>query len=231
MSTLDARKEEIKNKYIWQTLEKEGFSDEEIKLCIFCLVKALRKINNTLLFTLYELSIDEEVQTDLRAEVARFKKSNSTVTYQDLSELEYLETVVCEILRKYPTEPFVYKICERDYSKNDVQFPKNMLIFASIFGIHHDDRAYINPELFDPDRFCKENLKFVDSTKYLPFGFKDENDFGILYLKLIVKATLVELLSRFKFSLSKKSPKTIQFNEANFTNLELAEDVWLNLCV
>jgi cytochrome P450 len=84
-----------------------------------------------------------------------------------------------ETLRKYPLKPFVYKICTTDYNENNFNLSKDLLLFVSIFGIHHDAQNYVNAELFDPDRFSEENEKFIDSAKYLPFGGASKNDLGM----------------------------------------------------
>lgn len=57
---------------------------------------------------------------------------------------------------------------EYDDKKFTIEKGKNFYI--PIYGIHHDDRYYENPEKFDPDRFNEENRRNIDPDTYLPFG-------------------------------------------------------------
>lgn len=47
---------------------------------------------------------------------------------------------------------------------------KGKNFYIPIYGIHHDDRYYKDPETFDPERFNDENRKNIDPDTYLPFG-------------------------------------------------------------
>lgn len=47
---------------------------------------------------------------------------------------------------------------------------KGKNFYIPIYGIHHDDRYYKNPEAFNPDRFSEENRRDIDPDTYLPFG-------------------------------------------------------------
>ncbi|XP_044264276.1 cytochrome P450 6j1-like isoform X2 [Tribolium madens] len=222
------KKTNLKEDNVLQVLQKNGFSPSDTVDFILNLVDYLEKSNNLILFTLYELSLNREIQDDLRGEILRFRKNKGTFTYTELKQLTYLETVICETLRKYPIKPFVNKICKNSFEQNDMKFDKNQTVFLSIFGIHHDVDNYINPELFDPDRFSEENEMFIDSIKYLPFGHQIKNDFDSLYVKLIMKLVLIELLSKYEFSLGKRAPKCVTFDE-NFFEIKSKEDMWLKI--
>ncbi|EFA07573.1 cytochrome P450-like protein isoform X1 [Tribolium castaneum] len=213
---------------VLQVLQKNGFSAKDRVDFIAELVDYLGKSSNLILFTLYELSLNREIQDDLRGEILRFRRNKDTFTYTELEQLTYLETVICETLRKYPMKPFVHKVCQKTFEQNGIKFDTNQTVFLSIFGIHHDVDNYINPELFDPDRFSEENEMFIDPIKYLPFGHQIKNDFDSLYAKLIMKMILIELLSKYEFALGKKSPKCITFDE-NLFEIKSREDMWLKI--
>ncbi|CAH1365305.1 unnamed protein product [Tenebrio molitor] len=227
---IDESRKSDDNDNVLQTLLVGGYSVSEIVDVMICLTDNLKKANNLVLFTLYELSINKEIQEDLRGEIKRFKKSKLLSSVSQLEELSYLETVIYETLRKYPLKPFVYKICTTDYNENNFNLSKDLLLFVSIFGIHHDAQNYVNAELFDPDRFSEENEKFIDSAKYLPFGGASKNDLDSRYVILLMKLALTELLLKFEFSLGKKSCKSLRFDESSF-ELKSKDDVWLKVKV
>lgn len=47
---------------------------------------------------------------------------------------------------------------------------KGKNFYIPIYGIHHDERYYENPEKFDPERFSEENRHNIDPDTYMPFG-------------------------------------------------------------
>lgn len=44
------------------------------------------------------------------------------------------------------------------------------VFYIPIYGIHHDEKFYVNPEKFDPERFSKQNRASIVPDTYLPFG-------------------------------------------------------------
>ncbi|RZC36117.1 cytochrome P450-like protein [Asbolus verrucosus] len=185
---------------VLQFLLDNGCPASKVVDYIYNFIYNLHVSFNLILLSLYELSLNNEIQEDLRGEIMRFRKMKTIITVDDLNELKYLETVVCE----------------------------DLLLFVSIFGIHHDAQNYVNPELFDPDRFSEENEKFINPLKYIPFGFRSKEDFDSRYVTVIMKLTLVEFISKFKILFGKKSPKSLKFDETTF-ELKTKDDMWLKL--
>lgn len=69
-----------------------------------------------------------------------------------------------------------------EYDDKKFLIEKGKNFYIPIFGIHHDDRYYKNPEKFDPERFNEENRRNIDPDTYLPFGntilFLEMKDFS-----------------------------------------------------
>lgn len=127
-------------------------------------------------FLAYELIANPETQTKLQAEVDEVnnKLGGKMVNYEMIQNMKYMDQVVCETLRKWPAAPMIDRLCVKDYEieYDDKKFmiEKGKNFYIPIYGIHHDERYFENPQKFDPDRFSDENKANIDPDTYLPFG-------------------------------------------------------------
>ncbi|EFN83828.1 Cytochrome P450 9e2, partial [Harpegnathos saltator] len=184
-------------------------------------------------FISHELGTDPNIQTKLRQEVDQvLEKSNGEVTYEAINQLKYLDAVVSEALRKYPP-PFVERECEKDFQLppalpggQTFTLKKGMLVWASIYGLHHDEKYYDEPEEFRPERFLDSNT-YHNSPCYIPFGSGPRiciaNRFAILEIKVL----LFHLLARCEL---KPCAKTTDMAFSK-KNLSMTPDggFWLNV--
>lgn len=53
--------------------------------------------------SLYQLSTHPEIQQKLRNEILQVMEARKEVTYEDIEKMKYLDCVVKEVLRVYPT--------------------------------------------------------------------------------------------------------------------------------
>lgn len=76
-----------------------------------------------------------------------------------------------ETLRKYPTLPFLNRICTKDYPipNTDLVIKEGTPIIISHLGLMRDARYFPEPYKFDPDRFSDSNPKY-NANAYVPFG-------------------------------------------------------------
>ncbi|XP_063917655.1 cytochrome P450 9e2-like [Zophobas morio] len=91
--------------------------------------------------------------------------------------MKYLDMVISETLRKWPTTFAVDRVCTKSYTikpQSNYEVPVFLkpkeVIFFPIYGLHRDAHYYPNPEKFDPDRFSDENKMNIKPFTYLPFG-------------------------------------------------------------
>lgn len=128
---------------------------------------------HTMLFVLLELSGNPSILQKLHKEIDdTFDKCNETVTFNEIEEMKYLDMVMNEAIRKYPTVGVVQRTCTRDtvLPCGNVKMEKDVLAVIPIYAIHRDERYYPNPEVFDPERFSPENISKIPKFSYLPFG-------------------------------------------------------------
>lgn len=148
-------------------------------------------------FTLYELALNQNIQTKVREEIKRvIAKHNGELTYEGMMEMEYLGRVIegnnyyfiikifestsnnrllifiLETLRKYPPGFILSRVCTKDYKvpDSDLVINKGTPIIIPAYGLHMDGRYWPDPDKFDPDRFTEDQKSTRHNYTYLPFG-------------------------------------------------------------
>ncbi|XP_013148732.1 PREDICTED: cytochrome P450 6B5-like [Papilio polytes] len=148
---------------------------------------------------LVELGRNPEPLKRLHEEIdSTFDKYNK-ITYDILTEMEYLDMVYNEGIRMYPPIGTLVRKCIKDtvLPTGNLKVEAGTKVFTPIFEIHHDPKYYPDPEVFNPERFSRENLKNLNSNAFMPFGEGKRLCIGVRYATLQVKAGLVHLLRHF----------------------------------
>ncbi|XP_046852396.1 steroid 17-alpha-hydroxylase/17,20 lyase-like [Xenia sp. Carnegie-2017] len=81
---------------------------------------------------------------------------------------------------------------------------------VNIAEIHKDEREWLQPHKFKPERFLDEDGKFVGWTKYpvfMPFGLGRRKCAGILFAKIMLLTFAAALLQQLKFELPERAKK------------------------
>nr|CAD7403843.1 unnamed protein product [Timema cristinae] len=192
--------------------ELEG--DDFVAQAFVFLAAGFETSSTTTTFALYELALNLDIQNKLRHEIITvLVKHDRKVTYDAMMEMNYLDMVVSETLRKYPALPFLDRSVQVDYKipgTNDI-LEKGTTVFIPTFGIHYDPEYYPNPEKFDPERFSATNKNDIPKYAHLPFGEGPRNCIGMRFGLMQVKTGLIHLLSKFEVNRHKETPVPILF--------------------
>ncbi|XP_069672222.1 probable cytochrome P450 6a14 [Periplaneta americana] len=175
--------------------------------------------STTMTFCLYELCINSEIQDRVRWEIDEIlEKHDGKITYEAVQEMEYLDKVVSETLRKYPPLPILNRECTKTYHipGTDIVLNKGDLTVIPVLGLHHDPKYYPNPEKFDPERFSEEEKAKRHHYVYLPFGEGPRICIGLRFGLMQTKVGLISLLSRYQFNVSKETPMPLAMDVKSF---------------
>jgi cytochrome P450 family 4 len=139
-------------------------------------------------FTFLALAMHPEIQKNVQNELdSIFGTSDRDITLEDVINMDYLERVIKESLRLFPSVPFVMrnidktieigKSCSlwRSYllitSPTDSHvFPAGADIVVAIMNIHMRPDLWPDPWKFDPDRFLPEETEKRHRCAFMPFG-------------------------------------------------------------
>ena len=111
----------------------------------------------------YHLAMNPEIQKKLQEEIdeayEKLGDEKSTLDYQCVMNLAYLDQVIMETLRMHPPLDLLSRNCVKDYKIPDsnIVIEKGDDIHINVIGIHHDPKHYPDPLKFNPENFNKEN--------------------------------------------------------------------------
>ena len=141
-----------------------GLSNHEIaEHMIFLLLAAHDTTTITLTNSIYNLSKNPDFLNDLRQEA-------SEIDPLDISSLKngnFAESIFQEAIRYYPPVPFSIRRVMRDTKIGGYNVDGGTYLTISPLLLHHDERYWDNPSVFDPYRFIDPAYS---NKAYFPFA-------------------------------------------------------------
>ncbi len=83
---------------------------------------------------------------------------------------EYLGWFVQEVRRFYPFFPLVGAVVRKDFDWNGYRFPAGRRVLLDLYGTNHDERSWVDPRNFKPERFANRDENPYD---FIPQGGGD----------------------------------------------------------
>lgn len=120
------------------------------------------------------------------------------VTHEDMKEMKYLECVIKESQRIYPSVPFYTRICEQPFELAGTILPKGTSVQVANYFLHRDPKVFPKPEEFKPERFLPENSKGRHPFAYVPFSAGPRNCIGQRFAMSEEKIVIANILRKYK---------------------------------
>jgi len=175
--------------------------------------------NSLLLFSVYELALNPEIQDKLYQELKELKEENNgQFSYEGVNNLEYMDKVVNETLRKYPPVPALERKTMRDFEipGTKLVIPKDVLVRIPTFSIHHDPKHFPNPKKFDPERFSNETKALRHPMAFQPFGHGPRHCIAMRFALFNAKMSIANVVYHYLLEPTEKTTIPMEFgNESN----------------
>ncbi|KAG8332923.1 Cytochrome P450 4C1 [Homalodisca vitripennis] len=150
-------------------------------------------------WSLYLLGAHPEIQEKVVEELNDiFQGSDRSATTRDINEMKYLERVIKEALRLFPSVPFIGRKVTQDTQIGDYLIPAGSVLSLEIFQVHRCRDQWPQPETFDPDNFLPERVKTRHPYAYVPFSAGPRNCIGQKFALLEEKTVISSVLRNFK---------------------------------
>uniref|UniRef100_A0A8C1TJC3 aromatase n=1 Tax=Cyprinus carpio TaxID=7962 RepID=A0A8C1TJC3_CYPCA len=156
-------------------------------------------------WALHLIGSHPEVQKAVQAELWEVGRESIKMLVNDLKKLRYLECVIKESLRIFPSVPlFARSICKTCHISRWQQFvtlpntvPKGVNAVIIPYALHRDPCYFPEPEMFRPERFLPENSKGRHPYAYIPFSAGPRNCIGQRFAMMEEKIVLAMILRHF----------------------------------
>ncbi|KAK6627326.1 hypothetical protein RUM44_009803 [Polyplax serrata] len=159
-------------------------------------------ISSGMSFTLYCLAQNPEIQEMVfREQNDIFGDSDRLPTMADVQEMQYLDRVVKEAQRVFPSIPFIGRELHEDLTlPGNYMVPKGTQLCINIFSLHHNPNVWTEPDKFNPDNFLPETAQSRHPYAFIPFSAGPRNCIGQKYAMLAMKVTLSTILRSYKIN-------------------------------
>jgi cytochrome P450 len=136
--------------------------------------------------------VQEEIDTTLQGR---------SPTYKDLALLPYTLQVLKESMRLYPPIHAIVRVARKDVMVGDFHVRPGDTVLISPYIVHHRPDYFPDPEVFDPERFSRENEKKLPRHAYMPFGAGPRICIGMHFAMMEGHLLLATLVQRVSFEL------------------------------
>lgn len=131
--------------------------------------------------------------------------------YEDLTKLGYLDQILRETLRLWPTAPVFGVYAKHDTSVGGFPVKQGEKFMALLPTLHRDPKVWANPNQFDPDRFAPAVREQIPEHAWKPFGNGQRACIGRSFA--MQEATLVLAMMLQRFELSQPQPYNLHVKE------------------
>lgn len=179
----------------------EGLPDENIRAqCITFLIAGHETTSGLLSFAVHYLMTRPDVLARARAEVDEVLGGALAPTYEQLHRLTYLDQVLAETLRLWPTAPGFTRTPLEDTVLGGYAVPAGTPVTV-LSGMLHRDRSVWgeDAEEFEPDHFAPERRAQLPANAYKPFGTGQRACIGRVFAMQEAVLVLAMLVQRFEF--------------------------------
>lgn len=156
---------------------------------------------NTLVWTLYLIASHPRVLARVQAELDSVLDCRKP-QLADLPKLVYLDQVIRESMRLYPSGWVLGRRAINDFELDGYRFPAGTLLMFNQWVIHRRPDLWQQPERFLPERWDPVTGRTPASWSYFPFGGGPRMCMAKSLAELEVLLTLSVLLQRFSIRIA-----------------------------
>ena len=153
---------------------------------------------SALSWALYLIAMQPDVQERMHAESVGVLGEREP-EYGDVRKLLFTRDVFRETLRLYPPVGFLPREAVRRETMREKHIKPGDVMLVSPWLIHRHRVLWKKPDIFDPDRFAREESRESINCAYLPFSLGPRICMGAAFATQEAMLLLASLVRRFRF--------------------------------
>ncbi|CAG4961426.1 unnamed protein product [Parnassius apollo] len=175
------------------------FSYQDVKDHVNTLIVAgYDTVATNLVITLILIGSYKEVQDKIYKELEEvFEQSDRDVEKRDLQRLTYLEAVIKESLRLYPTAPVISRLIDKDFKLKNYTLYSGNNCLLSIYGANRHPVWGEDANDFKPERWLNPETLPKNSNYFLSFSLGRRNCLGKAYAMMWLKTIISHVLRKY----------------------------------
>ncbi|XP_017779587.1 PREDICTED: probable cytochrome P450 6a23 [Nicrophorus vespilloides] len=186
-------------------------------------------------YALYEMAANPEEQERLKANIDEvLEKYNGELTYEAIQEMEYLDLVLKESLRKNVPLMALSKMCTRPFKLPpareggpEVVLQPGMPVIIPAWALHVDEKYYPEPDKFIPERFA--DMDAIPKNTYMPFGDGPRMCLGMKFGQLQAKTSLATIIRDYRLEVDKTQTSEPLEMDPRFFMRSARNGIWIKL--
>ncbi|XP_063708048.1 probable cytochrome P450 313a4 [Culicoides brevitarsis] len=158
------------------------------------------------------MALHPEYDAKLAQEIQENYHENEEIDSEMLKKFPYLDMVVKETLRHFPSVPLTARQCMEDCQVDPLGvIPKGTILVFNFWKLHRWPEFWgPDAKKFNPDNFLPENVAARHPYAHLPFSSGPRNCVGMNYALASIKVGLIKVLAKYRFT-SKLKLEEFQF--------------------
>ncbi|KAF4592240.1 O-methylsterigmatocystin oxidoreductase [Ophiocordyceps camponoti-floridani] len=176
--------------------EEKAANEDDIK-CTACIIfgGGADTTSASLNAFVLAMTLNPEIQRKAQKEIDSLTGSTRLPSFEDRSQLPYIDAIVTETLRWLPVAPMgTAHMATEDVFYNGYLIPKGAQLVPSIWWFTHDPDVYRDPDSFDPDRYAARNEPDPRATV---FGFGRRRCPGMYFAEANLFIIVAQMLAVF----------------------------------
>lgn len=199
------------SKFLTYLLTQKSLTlDEATSSATDLLTGAVETTSNAILWTLYCLAKNPEMQDEIYNNIRTVVGDNEEITPEILGKISHVKASFKEALRLYPITYATSRILQDDVEVCGYHIPVGTHVQCNIYGLGHNENIFPEPEKYQPSRWvgsCPDNG--LKSLYNLVWGHGPRMCIGRRIAEQEIFIVLTKILQNFRMEYHHEDPEPV----------------------
>ncbi|XP_049637295.1 1,25-dihydroxyvitamin D(3) 24-hydroxylase, mitochondrial isoform X1 [Suncus etruscus] len=204
-SRLEKCLEQPTTDFLWDIYHHQSISKKDLYAVVTELqLGAVETTANSLMWILYNLSRNRQVQQKLLKEIQSVVPEKNMPRAEDLKNMPYLKACLKESMRLNPSVPFTTRTLDKTTVLGEYTLPKGTVLTLNTQVLGSNEESFADSSQFRPERWLQE--KKINPFAHLPFGIGKRMCIGRRLAELQLHLALCWIVRKYMLVATDKEP-------------------------